>query len=224
MLTSPSICNWPLPKILETLFRNHILAPTGASHEELFTLLCENIDVKTADSAPPPPFSSKKQVQKRKNIDPPLVPATAAPKRTGGHVGPVPTGNYTVPSSDPVLSALSSIQSSLSDMNARIQALESGSAPKSTNPASATVRLPLASELQDHDDITPATVPRRTMGSAVPVSTGSPFFPPAAAVSQQLRSQIIAVTPASTCKEPDSFSSKFLQSFCEPVYSPALII
>ncbi|KAL1276886.1 hypothetical protein QQF64_023559 [Cirrhinus molitorella] len=193
-VTSPSICNWPLPKILETLFRNHIPAPTGASHEELFTLLCENIDVQTADSAPPPPFSSKKQVQKRKNIDPPLVPATAAPKRTGGHVGPVPTGNSTVPSSDPVLSALSSIQSSLSDMTTRIQALESGSAPKSTNPASATVRLPLASELQDHDDITQRLFPGGGRGEKCSpcVHRLTFFFPPAAAISQQLRSQIIA--------------------------------
>lgn len=30
------------------------------------------------------------------------------------------------------------------------------------------------------------------MGSAVPVSTGAPFFPPSAAISHQLRSQIIA--------------------------------
>ncbi|KAL1262305.1 hypothetical protein QQF64_007570 [Cirrhinus molitorella] len=69
---------------------------------------------------------SKKQVQERKNIDPPLIPATAAPKRAGGPVRPVPTGNSMVQSNDPVLSALSSIQSSLSDMNSRIQALETG--------------------------------------------------------------------------------------------------
>ncbi|KAI2647953.1 Nesprin-2 [Labeo rohita] len=170
-VTPPNICNWPLSKILETLFRNHIPAPKGASHDN-------------------------KHVQKRKNIDPPPAPAAAVPKRADGPIGLAPAGNSTVQSNDPVLSALSSIQSSLSDMNSRIQALESGSAPKSTenllssgpgsfNPASATVRLPVAPGYQD-DDIIPATLPRRMMGSAVPVSTGSPFYPPAAAISHQL--------------------------------------
>ncbi|KAL0177037.1 hypothetical protein M9458_025931, partial [Cirrhinus mrigala] len=167
-VTPPNICNWPLPKILETLIRNHIPALTGASHEELFTLLCENIDAQSGDLGPPPPFSSKKHGQKRKNIEPPLALAAAVPKRADGPIGSAPAGNSTVQSNDPVLSASSSIQSSLSDMNSRIQALESGSAPKSTvnllssgpgsfNPTSATVQLPVAPEYQD-DDIIPVTV------------------------------------------------------------------
>ncbi len=52
------------------------------------------------------------------------------------------------------------------------------------------MRLPEAE--QQVDDVIPATIPRRTMGSAVPVSTGSTFFLPTAAISHQLRSQIIA--------------------------------
>ena len=48
------------------------------------------------------------------------------------------------------------------------------------------------------DDVTAArsdgiTFPRRTLGTAVPISTGVPFFHPAAAVSPHLRSQILAV-------------------------------
>ncbi|RXN13325.1 hypothetical protein ROHU_029084 [Labeo rohita] len=90
----------------------------------------------------------------RTSIYPP-APAAAVPKRADGPIGSAPAGNTTVQSNDPVLSALSSIQSLLSDMNSRIQALESGSVPKSTkekstsgpasfNPASATVQLPVA--------------------------------------------------------------------------------
>ncbi|KAF4115066.1 hypothetical protein G5714_002555 [Onychostoma macrolepis] len=103
---------------------NHIPAPTGATHEELFTLLCENIDISAADFAPPPPFSSKKHVQKRKNIDPASTPAAAAPKQAGGPAGSARAGNSTVQSNNPVLSELSSIQSSLFNMNSRIQTLE----------------------------------------------------------------------------------------------------
>ncbi|KAL1280082.1 hypothetical protein QQF64_014682 [Cirrhinus molitorella] len=79
-----------------------------------------------------------------------------------------PTGNCTAQSNDSVLSALSSIQSSLSDMNSRIQAQHPTTenlhfpSPASFNLASATVQLPIALEPQD-DDIIPATVPWRTM-------------------------------------------------------------
>ncbi len=101
-----------------------------------------------------------------------------------------------------MLSTLSSIQSSISNINSRIQALESGSAsrisenllsgPASSNTASTTVTVRLPGAEQQVDDVIPATIPRRTMGSAVPVSTGSTFFSPTAAISNQLRSQIIA--------------------------------
>ncbi|RXN12064.1 hypothetical protein ROHU_029699 [Labeo rohita] len=63
---SPSISDWPLPEILEVLFKSHISVPTGATHEELFNLLCENIDVPAPHSPPPPPSASKKNMQKRK--------------------------------------------------------------------------------------------------------------------------------------------------------------
>lgn len=36
------------------------------------------------------------------------------------------------------------------------------------------------------------SVPQRSLGNAVPVSTGVPFFPPAAAISPHLQSQILA--------------------------------
>lgn len=43
-----------------------------------------------------------------------------------------------------------------------------------------------------HVHVSSITVLRRSLGSAVPVSTGVPFFPPAVAVSPGLRSQILA--------------------------------
>lgn len=202
----PSIIDWPLPKLLETLYRHDIPAPTGATHKELFALLCEKIDVPAADFPPPPPFSGRKQAQKRKNFDPASTPTDVAPKRAGGSaVSNRAVNSSSVQSKDPVLSALSSIQFSLSNMNSRIQALESGSTSRSSanllfsgplaeNSSSATApaRLPVLTQQQDDDVINSGTIPRRTMGSAVPVSTGSPFFPPAAAISHQLRSQIVA--------------------------------
>ncbi|XP_073667512.1 uncharacterized protein [Paramisgurnus dabryanus] len=200
----PSIIDWPLPKLLETLYRHDIPAPTGASHKELFALLCEKIDVPAADIPPPPPFSGKKQTQKRKNLEPASTSADVAPKRAGGSdVSTRAIYSSSVQNKDPVLSALSSIQSSLSNMNSRIQALESGSRSKASanfsisgpscdNSSSTTARLPVFTPQQNDDVINSVTIPRRTMGSAVPVTTGSPFFPPAAAISHQLRSQIIA--------------------------------
>ncbi|KAF4118480.1 hypothetical protein G5714_000531 [Onychostoma macrolepis] len=198
---SPGISDWPLPKILEVLFKSNIPVPSGATHEELFTLLCESIDVPASHSPPHPPTSSKKNTQKRKNFEPVSTSTTGAPKRACGPSSSARSSHSTIQNNDPMLSALSNIQSLISDMNSRIQALESGSAsrisrnlllsgPASSNTASTTVRLPGAA-LQV-DDVIPATVPRRTMGSAVPVSTGSTFFPPTAAISHQLRSQIIA--------------------------------
>ncbi|KAL0185660.1 hypothetical protein M9458_017330, partial [Cirrhinus mrigala] len=196
---SPSISDWPLPKILEVLFKSHISVPTRATHEELFNLLCENIDVPAPHSPPPPPPAGKKNMQKRKNHEPASV--TGAPKRACGSSSSARSSHSTIQNNDPVLSALLSIQSSITAMNSRIQALESGSTsrnsenllysgPASSSTASTTLQLPGTE--QQVDDVIPATLPRRSMGSAVPVSTGALFFPPSAAISHQLRSQIIA--------------------------------
>ncbi|KAK2914232.1 hypothetical protein Q8A67_002631 [Cirrhinus molitorella] len=182
---------WQIEAIKES--QQHPSQAEEAIQDESNVSICLSSRLASKSQTLPLPllFPTRSKLR-RKNIDPPFILATTGPKRAGGPLGSAPTGNSMAQSNDPVLSALSSIQSSLSDMNSRIQALESGSALKPTNPASATVRLPLANELQDHNDVIPATVPWRTMGSAVPVSTGSPFFPPPAAISHQLRSQIIA--------------------------------
>ena len=44
---TPSIEDWPVPKLLEVLFKNNFTAPVGASHKELFM---ENIRSETASA------------------------------------------------------------------------------------------------------------------------------------------------------------------------------
>ncbi|ROL42746.1 hypothetical protein DPX16_8663 [Anabarilius grahami] len=86
-----------------------------------------------------------KQVQKRKNLNPASTSADATPKRVGGPAVSARAVYSSVQSNDPVLSALSSIQYSLSE------ALESVSTSKSSanllfsseNSLSATARLPM---------------------------------------------------------------------------------
>ncbi|KAK2832116.1 hypothetical protein Q7C36_015578 [Tachysurus vachellii] len=74
-------------------------------------------------------------------------------------------------------------------MNSRMQALESGPTSRSSanfpipcpshdNSSPAMARLPVFTPMQNDDVSNSVIIPRRTMGSAVPVTTGSPFFPP----------------------------------------------
>ncbi|KAK2823359.1 hypothetical protein Q7C36_019959 [Tachysurus vachellii] len=81
-------------------------------------------------------------------------------------------------------------------MNSRIQFLEPSPTSRSSanfpipgpsydNSSSATARLPVFTPQQNDDGINSVTIPQRTMGSANPVTTGSPFFPPAAVISHQ---------------------------------------
>ncbi|ROL23489.1 hypothetical protein DPX16_18757 [Anabarilius grahami] len=170
-ISPPSIIDWPIPKLLEILYRHDIPAPIGATHKELFTLLCEKIDISAADFPPPPPFSGSKQVQKRKNLDPASTSADPAPKRASSSaISARQVYSSSVQSNDPVLSALSNIQFSLSDMNSRIQALESSSTskssanllfsgPSSENSSSATARLPVLTQQQDDDVVNSVTIP-----------------------------------------------------------------
>ena len=93
------------------------------------------------------------------------------------------------------------IQSSLGDVNTRISTLENNARLTSsgnTLVASTSDQVFSAHEReQQHhqaplDDVMSEFTPRRTLATAVPVSNGQPFFPPAAAISHQLRSQILA--------------------------------
>lgn len=85
-------------------------------------------------------------------------------------------------------------------MKSRIQALESASAlSTSLFLSSQSDYLPSFSLRRggDSNDDTPATIdgiaiPWRSLGAAVPISTGVPFFPHIAAIPPKLRSQILA--------------------------------
>lgn len=186
---APCLSGWPMSKILEMLFKNNIQPPIGASHEDLFAFLCDNLDIPQTDATPVPPAqpAGKKHNQKRKHTE----PGFAGQKRSGGQT---PSGGVSAPpSSDPLLEALFSIQSSLGDMNCRISTLEnSRSAPFSSADVSAARKQDQHFHQAPCDDVIPQVTPRRTLATAVPVSTGAPFFPLSAALSHHLRSRIIA--------------------------------
>lgn len=91
---------------------------------------------------------------------------------------------------DRVLSALLSIQGTLSDKNNRIQALESqclSSAPR------AMFDGQTSSSTSNHALTPDLALPRRSLGSALSDAyTRVPSFPPAAAISPQLHTQILS--------------------------------
>ncbi len=117
---TPSISEWPVPTLLEALFKNLIPAPIGASREELFALYMENV----YSEPPPADLSSsvpRKCTRKRKNVSHNFAATPAPAPKQAQASATSSTGRE----ANPVLSALSNIQSSIDSMNSRIQALES---------------------------------------------------------------------------------------------------
>ncbi|CAL8335952.1 unnamed protein product [Merluccius merluccius] len=49
---APSLGDWPVSKILETLFKHHIQPPIGASHKDLLAL-CDSLDFPPASASTP---------------------------------------------------------------------------------------------------------------------------------------------------------------------------
>ncbi|XP_073318232.1 uncharacterized protein [Pagrus major] len=220
---APSIDDWPIPKLLEFLFCNDVSAPVGASHRELFALFLN------CAGFPPvvqrPVAQSKRKHWSQNSVVAP-TPAAAPPAKRAR--APATAVASSAPANDAILAALSSIQSSLSSMNSRIQTLEAAAVPSTSSAFQAAVftsREPAAaaaSSATQFSDVTPApldgiSIPRRILGSAVPISTGVPFYPPAAAISFNLRNQILAAVPkpalrsrcssrreGSPCHEPGS--------------------
>ncbi|KAJ8352046.1 hypothetical protein SKAU_G00235220 [Synaphobranchus kaupii] len=124
---SPCIAFWSITKILGVLFSRNIQAPLGASHEELLHFLIANVpDIETAPatgipaSTPPAP---RKASSKQKHCAPPATSsavASAPAKRARSQsLGAIPQQTE-----DPILTALSNIQTSLLDMDAQILNLE----------------------------------------------------------------------------------------------------
>ncbi|XP_073320947.1 uncharacterized protein [Pagrus major] len=186
--------------------------------------------VSVPSAAAPPVSAPRKAQSKRKHWSQNSVvaptPAAAPPAKRAR--APATAVASSAPANDAILAALSSIQSSLSSMNSRIQTLEAAAVPSTSSAFQAAVftsREPAAaaaSSATQFSDVTPApldgiSIPRRILGSAVPISTGVPFYPPAAAISFNLRNQILAAVPkpalrsrcssrreGSPCHEPGS--------------------
>ncbi|XP_074508471.1 uncharacterized protein LOC141777803 [Sebastes fasciatus] len=248
--SAPSISEWPVSRLLEVLFENHIRAPVGSSLEELFEMFLESGHGETppadlSKSCAPRKAAEKGDTQFPKlhcnsTAEPPSkrarapavrAPVVRAPVRAPAVRAPIrapirapavkaPAVQATAPAAgsvdqedNPFMTALFSIQSSLGNMNSRIQGLESVSAspasralPNTDGPSTSTAAAsPTWSAFAPQiDDVIPSsfddiTVPRRSLGSAVQISTGIPFFPPAAAISHNLRSQTLAAVLHKGC-------------------------
>ncbi|ROJ30515.1 hypothetical protein DPX16_2368 [Anabarilius grahami] len=183
-----SISEWPKERILATLYSLNVQVPSDLNQDELLTFLQEV----NQDPQPPstnvsslPRSTGRKATEKRKNISNDQASPTSKKVKTSN-----PPQASAQHGDDRVLTALLSIQGSLSDMDNRIQALESqrsASAPRAMfdgQTSSSTSNCALFPDL---------ALPRRSLGSALPAaSTGVPFFPPAAAISPQLRAQILS--------------------------------
>ncbi|CAJ1053430.1 uncharacterized protein LOC115597353 [Xyrichtys novacula] len=207
----PSIKEWQIPKLLQFLFSNNIPAPIGASHQELFGLFLSCSEPQRPPASTPPPSAPRKAAAKCKhttsNSGTASAEGTAQTHKRARITAPAashatPSDNLAASTNADIMSALSSIQSSLSSMNTRIQTLEANvptpfQATTQTFQDHVRTTSSIAGPSSQLDDVIPVpydniTVPRRTLGSAVPITTGVPFYPPAAAISPNLRSQILA--------------------------------
>ncbi|ROL45242.1 hypothetical protein DPX16_17853 [Anabarilius grahami] len=183
-----SISEWPKERILATLYSLNVQVPPDLNQDQLLIFLQEV----NQDPQPPstnvsslPRSTGRKATEKRKNISNDQASPTSKKVKTSN-----PPQASAQQGDDRVLTALLSIQGSLSDMDNRIQVLESersASAPRAMfdgQTSSSTSNCALIPDL---------ALPRRSLGSALPAaSTGVPFFPPAAAISPQLRAQILS--------------------------------
>ncbi|KAJ8347136.1 hypothetical protein SKAU_G00285370 [Synaphobranchus kaupii] len=141
-------------------------------------------------STPPAP---RKASSKRKHCAPPATSsavASAPAKRARSQSqGAIPQQTE-----DPILAALSNIQTSLLDMDARILNLENS--PSATSFVFNEPAIGASSAATYNANPAPSNLaiePRRNMGTAAPTApVGVPFFPAAAAISPHLRAQILA--------------------------------
>lgn len=118
-----SITEWPIERILSTLYTLNVQVPPNLDHDQLLTLLQEV----NQDPQPPstnaasslPRSTGRKATEKRKNISTDQAgPTPKKAKTASASLAPVQ-------GEDKILSALLSIQGTLSAMDNRIQALES---------------------------------------------------------------------------------------------------
>ncbi|ROL45642.1 hypothetical protein DPX16_17758 [Anabarilius grahami] len=177
-----------------TIISRNIQAPLGIDHKELFLFFLEKVEILQTPSTPTP-FGTKKATAKRKHCS--RSSNAPVPKRSTERSGNI---SQLQPAQDPVMTALQRIQLSISKLDTRIQMLENR--PSSSTVTTAITSPSLAPTAPDAAAaLTTASasgfaglLPRRSLAMALPAPTiGAPFFPPAAAISPQMRAQILAV-------------------------------
>lgn len=184
-----SINEWPKDRILSTLYSLNIQAPPNLSHDQLWNFLQEVHQdpqpISTNEAPSLPRATGRKATEKRRNTSTDQTNLTPK-KAKSSHPSQAPAEQ----GDDRIFSALLAIQGSLSNMDNRIQALESlrsASAHRAIFDGQTSSSTPDCAFTPDPA----ANLPRRTLGSALPVaSTGAPFFPPAAAIYPHRRAQI----------------------------------
>ena len=176
-----AIEDWPVHRILDSLYSRGASPPRGCDHKNLFTFFVECGE--PAPSAPPSAPAGKRR-EKRGSSS---LPAPGKKARGRGE-SPAPAASTS--RSDPVLTALLDIKMSLADMGARVGALEHRSAPAAVPPLPGTG----FGGTPPTSDVAPA--PRWNLASALPAAaSGVPFLSPAAGISAHLRSQILSGRP-----------------------------
>ncbi|XP_034546186.1 uncharacterized protein LOC117817554 [Notolabrus celidotus] len=177
------LADWPVHRILGELYSRDVSVPSGLSHGELYDYLSfQNSSSVVPQSVPfVAPSGGKRQAKKRHSQ--PVAPG--APAKRAGPPGPGPSADSSL------ASALLEMRSALTAMNARLDSMEGNAMSRVLPPSmpvpSSSVFAPVPAPLPY--DVTPL----RTLGTAVPApSAGSSFLPPAAAIPDALRNQILA--------------------------------
>ncbi|KAJ8375435.1 hypothetical protein SKAU_G00060150 [Synaphobranchus kaupii] len=146
-----------------------------------------------SDPQPQTDGNSTKASSKRKHCAPPAT-SSAEASAPGKSVRSQSHGVIPQQTEDPILTALSYIQTSLLNMDARILNLENS--PSSTRFIVNEPGIGTSSAATYNANPAPSNLaiePQRNMGTAIPAApVGVPFFPPAAAISAHLRAQILA--------------------------------
>ncbi|XP_059184567.1 uncharacterized protein LOC131966552 [Centropristis striata] len=185
------LAGWPVHRILETLYARNISVPSGLNHEELFNYLQSQEATASAQEFNGSDCNTGTAPTKGKAAAKKRGASQTAPVKSAINVPPKRTKRSAPSTAEAsIMSSLDEMKSALNVMNARIHSLE-----ENANSAF-TVNIPGPSTSSDvpRAAALPADVtPHRTLGTAVPATPmGSRFLPPAAAIPDSLRNQILS--------------------------------
>ena len=214
-LVQKKLADWPIDRILQSLYARSIPVPPGLNHEDLFLLLTNSDEVEhiqvIQDPAPTEHIGKGKGPAKKRSAGRPAGSAAAKKSKS--------TPSVSSNNDDIMLATLMSLKSSIDNVNIRLNALEgmnnspggsglpsapigSGLPPAANpgffqvtaNPSAAAFPPPLQihHDRPSGENVVTAS-PLKTWGTAVPApASGSSFISPAAAISDSLRNHIIA--------------------------------